>query len=487
MSPKQDSEWYLLLFENSFLFLPYFLAATHRGAIPCAQETPNSPYKMDKLIQKISTYQIRQVLVQESTYHKKWFQKLLNQVPDEYKSRFIPAPDFEEEGKSPIDHQKSEIAFVQFTSGTTSDAKALGITHDNVAYAIESLSSRVGRNSETVSISWLPHYHDLGLVDGLLTGVYWGSSTYLMEGSHFISNPVSWLAAISKYQITHSSAPNFAYDLCADRFRADREQLNLSSVKSLLLGGEMIKATTLQRFAGQFQEYGLDTSCLLPGYGMAETTLAVCCQSPSSLADKFSSFDANQVVSCGAVFEGTEVSIVSDCGTPVGESEIGHIQLSGKGVAKRWKDGSFEEVLAVKTGDIGFKVNGYLYLIGRTGDLMIKNGQNYALSEVEEIVATAHPAINTSGVVAILTQTKESAENFEVVVELKRGKREKEDYTGIVNAIRLSLAKALGLFPDRITLLPYWHIPRTSSGKKQKKQITDLLARKAIQPLSESN
>jgi|GEM_PF-1668261 acyl-CoA synthetase (AMP-forming)/AMP-acid ligase II len=477
--------WVLLLFQNSFEFLPYFLACLHKGTIPSTQEIPNSSYKMDKLLGKIQKYGIAKVIVQQEVYHKKWFQKLLDQVPEEYRSRFVEAPQPSDLSGAFLDTTlpDTDIAFVQFTSGTTNHAKALGITHDNLFYAIESLGGRVGRTADSISINWLPHYHDLGLIDGLLAGLYWGSSGYLMESNDFIANPLAWLDAMSRYRITHSSAPNFAYDLCVDRFRGKEiKGLDLSCLNSLLLGGEMVRLSTLERFLEQFKPYGLNEKSLLPGYGMAEATLAVSCQSALSL--KYTKRDDGyQVVSCGAIFEGSRVEIVNTEGELLGENEIGTIILTGQGVAKRFRNGQFEDVAIVKTGDIGFLSNNQLYLLGREGDIMIRNGQNYALSEIEEIISTVHEAIHASGVVALLTQKNDGIENFELVVELKRSVWEEEDHQAVVNAVRKVLSRSLGLFPDCITLVGYWNIPRTSSGKKQKQKLKDGLSRSDIQPI----
>lgn len=479
----------LLLFQSSFDFLPYFLACLHKGVTPSTQEIPNSSYKMERLVSKLQKYNVAMVVVQREILHNKWFIKLLDQLPEPLRMLFVEAPKPRDSpaAEAPVFTQSS-VAFIQFTSGTTRTARALGITHANLSYAIASLSQRIHRNADTISINWLPHYHDLGLIDGLLAGLYWGSSGYLMNGNDFIANPLMWLVAISRYGITHSSAPNFAYDLCVDRFASKPiDSLDLSSIRSLLLGGEMVRARTLQRFSEQFSPYGLDDQLLLPGYGMAEATLAVSCQGPAPLHAKFSTHNNYEVVNCGAVFEGTQVEIVDDTGKVVEDRGIGSIKLAGKGVAQHLKDGAFVPTEHIITGDIGYMADGQLYLLGREGDLMIKNGQNYALSEIEEIVAAAHAGIHTSGVVALLTQSGGSSENFEVIAELKRKIWTQDDCLAISKAIRMALSRSLGLFPDSITLLGYWNIPRTSSGKKQKKRLKDELVKSGIRPIFESN
>src|SRR5262249_30146858 len=294
-----------------------------------------------------------------------------------------------------------QLAFLQYTSGSTGDAKGVRVTHANLVHNLEGLRLRWEMTPSSVMVTWLPAFHDLGLIFGILQPLYTGFPCVLMSPASCVQRPFRWLEVISSNRATHSLAPNFAYDLCATRISAqERASLDLRSWQMALNAAEPVRARTIDRFSELFAPVGFRREAFCPAYGLAEATLHVSGlgihEEPSVarldphafgaglVVDAAPGQAAVDVVGCGQPAPAVHVAIVDpDSGSARGEDEIGEIWVAGESVSAgylRRPDVSrdvFEARLAsgegpfLRTGDLGFLRGGQLYITGRLKDLII--------------------------------------------------------------------------------------------------------------------
>jgi natural product biosynthesis luciferase-like monooxygenase protein len=385
-----------------------------------------------------------------------------------------------------------DIAFLQYTSGSTSAPRGVMISHANILSNLKSLASSFGAPPGAVGVSWLPLAHDLGLIGNLLLFLYTGLELVLMTPVAFIGRPVRWLKAISRFRAWGTSAPNFALALCERVIRkSDLEDVNLSCLKALFCGAEPIDASILDKFSYRFASQGFRRGSLRPCYGLAEATLFVSWAEPERLLVK--RFDpgaltggrlqehsnekgGRAIVSCGKIQPDLGVAIVDpQTGRRLDDDEIGEIWLAGNPIAKGYygqseqeNDEVFRAALIdsnqgfLRTGDLGALHEGELYITGRIKELVIVHGRNYDAHDLERIAVAAHPDL-AAGHVVVLADF-ERGEQVVVMAELPARKPE-SDYGTIARRIRTRLAEVLGLRPDCVIIAPPKSIPLTSSGK----------------------
>jgi FkbH-like protein len=378
---------------------------------------------------------------------------------------------------------QSELAYLQYTSGSTSAPKGVMVSHANVLHNLAYIDEGFKHDENSTIVSWLPHIHDMGLVYGILQPIYSRVPAYLMSPSTFIRRPMSWLETISSVGATHSGAPNFAYDLCVNRSTAEqRRQLNLRKWRVAFNGSEMVRAETLQRFAETFQEAGFERTAFCPAYGLAEATLKVCCGAPNEAAREIpmpceSAPEAparpRSLVGCGLPTGDTRIAIVDwktlqEC--PPGQ--VGEIWVSGPGVAMGYWNRPEEnrEVFGaslpsqssrrfLRSGDLGLVHEGQLFIAGRLKDLIIVHGQNYYPEDIELIAAQSHPALRNSPGAAFAAPD----ETIVVVQEVRPAAD--VDFEPLIGRIRAAVSEQLGIQIYAVVLVAAGAIPRTSSGK----------------------
>ena len=392
---------------------------------------------------------------------------------------------------------KNPLALLQYTSGSTGSPKGVMLSHENVMHNCSLITRAFQTDRTVIGCSWLPTYHDMGLIGGVLNPMYIGRATYLMSPMMFMQRPVRWLQAISKYRLTVSGGPNFAYDLCSQKI-TDEEiaELDLSSWQLAFNGAEPVRKSTLDTFAEKFGVCGFNRSVFYPCYGMAETTLIVTggfpkddvvlrCFDGSALDEKrviVAAPDGDKgryVVGCGQVLAEEDIVIVDpDTRTKLPEKRVGEVWISSPSVAQGYWDKpelseeTFRAELAgdtsrsyLRSGDLGFFYEGELFITGRLKDMIIVRGVNRYPQDIEMTVERADQRLR-SGAAAAFAVDVDGRERLIVVSEVSRGTD--DDWNVVIDAIRRDVTMQHELPPDGVILVRTGSIPKTSSGKIQR-------------------
>lgn len=402
------------------------------------------------------------------------------------------------------------IAFLQYTSGSTSQPKGVCVSHTNLL----ANCAAVVDHDNPVAVTWLPQHHDMGLIGYYINAALAGGTTYGMAPGSFVRNPALWLALIARHRATVTSVPNFALELCLDERRVsetDRARVDLSSLRWLMVAAEQVLPASFDAFLRRFAPAGLRREALFVAYGLAEFTLAVSSYGRSALSvdrralakgevqpvtDTGAVAHALPLMSCGRALGGADIRIVDpETGTEVGSGRSGEIWVAGASRAMGyWRKptasrDTFEARLAgdqddspryLRTGDIGFLREGELYVCGRLKDMMIVHGQNIYPEGIEAAVRRAAPELRRTGVVAFASG-EDSDSDITVVAELARG-RAMPEVTEIVRAIREGLQVPVA----RVVFVLPRSVPRTSSGKPQRARTRALLDAGRLQVLADS-
>jgi acyl-CoA synthetase (AMP-forming)/AMP-acid ligase II len=398
-------------------------------------------------------------------------------------------------------------ALIQYTSGTTRSPKGVVVTQRNILHNLAAISQTWDGDEHTISASWLPQHHDMGLIGGVLLQLYVGATTVLMSPAAFINHPMLWLEAISRNRATHTMAPNFGYDRCVEHSNAhERSGLDLSSLSVATVGAEPVRAASLEAFADAFASAGFRSEAISPAYGLAEATLLVSRGLVSALPvihhldraalgeDRIVDASAEDpgaaaVVGCGRPQGGQRVIIVDpETRRKCEPDRVGEIWIAGPSVAQGYwnrpeeTEQTFSAYLAemdpdsfagpfLRTGDLGFLRAGELFITGRCKDLIIIRGDNYYPNDIEVTVQGCHPAL-LSGRGAVFAVTPESgaAEELVVVQEVDRAQAGAVELTDVIELIRTAITEHHGIGAHIVILAEQMRIPTTSSGKIQRSQ-----------------
>ena len=385
---------------------------------------------------------------------------------------------------------------LQYTSGSTASPKGVILSHGNIIHNTAMIERNFPLSTQSSTVFWLPPYHDMGLIGGILQPLCTGFPVYLMAPVAFLQRPARWLEAISRYQATCSGGPNFAYDLCVRRIGEDEiAALDLSSWTVAFNGAEPIRKKTLDDFSATFQRCGFSARSFHPCYGLAEGTLMVTGVEPSCDIDSMIvsrtalernlvesapvSEDACVLVSCGEIVGGQDVRIVDPATSePCDPAHIGEVWVSGPSVAQGYW-GKVEETQAIfyahvpgeskpflRTGDLGFLRDGELYITGRIKDLIIINGQNHYPQDIEFTVCRSHAALPASGTAAF-SLLRDGSERLIIVQEFD-SRRAPANLEEILATISRAISETHDLRVDEVVPVRAWTIPRTTSGKIQR-------------------
>lgn len=493
-------------------FIAAFFGCLYAGAIAVTDNPPVSPQAIVKLQTRLESSQCRAILSTKALIEQLKIQFSVEKEEETRRGtslRWVATDDLLDQNLA-IDWQKPPIngdtvAFLQYTSGSTGTPKGVIVTHGNVLHNSAIIYRAFGHHNHSKGLIWLPLFHDMGLIGGVVQPLYGSFPVTLMSPVALVQKPFRWLEAISEYQATTSGGPNFAYDLvCRTATPEKLEQLDLSSWDVAFSGAEPVRWDTLKRFAEIFGPCGFKPEAFYPCYGMAETTLFISGghkhQTPNilwvdpvalehnqviqtqetSLANNPQSRKTRSLVSCGFPWLADEVMIVDPQElTPRDADQVGEILVSGKGVGLGYwdKPEDTETTFRVyvegrgpylRTGDLGFLQDGELYITGRIKDMMILWGRNRYPQEIEATLDTCHPAIRAGHSAAFSVET-ELGEQLIIAAEIERRYLRNLNVEEVVNAIRQAIAEQNTVDVFAIVLLKTTTIPKTTSGKIQRR------------------
>jgi acyl-CoA synthetase (AMP-forming)/AMP-acid ligase II len=395
-----------------------------------------------------------------------------------------------------VEIRPETLALLQYTSGSTGDPKGVMLTHANLMANVEMMAEAFDIPSRTTVVSWLPLFHDMGLIGNVVASLVLGNRCVLMPPAAFTRRPLAWLDTIARYRASVSGGPNFAYDLCARSAKdAALDGLDLSCWQVAYTGAEPVRADTARRFAARFAPCGYRAEATVPTYGLAEATLFVTASRPGAGVVELP--DRAALVSCGSPCSGTDILIVdpTSCTTlPLGQ--VGEVWVRGPSVsAGYWKRPEatrqvFQATVRddpdqhhrLRTGDLGLLHQGELYLTGRLKDVIIIAGRNYHPPDIEQIVDSAHPilagnlcaalGISTDGVETVVVVAEVGRESWH---RLQREPRNGPLYREVLAKLQDALMDALDLSLAEMVLVPLGRLPRTTSGKIRRSHTKVLL------------
>src|SRR5260221_61098 len=394
-----------------------------------------------------------------------------------------------------------DIAFLQYTSGSTSEPKGVAVSHANLLANLEMIRLSLGNTRQSTYVNWVPLYHDMGLILNALEALYVGALCVLMAPNAFMQRPLNWLRAIHHYRAEVGCSPNFGFDLCISRYRADQMQdVDLSSWKVALNGAEPVHAETIKRFSATFASHCFDPAAAFPAYGMAEATLLIAggrrgadhvtrVVSRSGLqahavrapADET---DIQDLVGCGRALVGERIAIVDpDSCRRLAPDQVGEIWVNGPNVAHAyWRNaeasqtnlnaqitGEDDSANWLRTGDLGFLDEANeLFITGRIKDLVIIRGINHYPQDIEHSVQALHPALRQNCGAAFSVPGEQGEEMVVIVQEIERTERNRIDPVEMTGLIREGVTDQHELFARHITLIRQGMLPKTTSGKIQR-------------------
>jgi len=420
-------------------------------------------------------------------------------------------------------HGAGAIAVLQYTSGSTSDPKGVQITHRNITANLAQQEAtylpRLAVGDRWCMVSWLPLFHDMGLAQ-VVTSVFRGGSVILMPPTAFMLRPALWLETITRFGGHMACAPNFAYDLCAQRVTGDQlTGLDLATWQVALNGAEPVRADTLERFVRKFRTAGFNPAAFMPSYGLAEATVYVSGKAGANghltisapavehdavIRPPDEAEQSRQVVSCGPVAAGFDLRIVDpQTQRECPPDQVGEIWLAGDSVSPGyWRrpddrlsgrladtppPGAAPERRFLRTGDLGFCRDGELYVLGRHDDVIVMDGRNHYPQDIELTVQKSHPALASGRAAAFAV---ESGGGTAIAIAVETGAKVRiadqaaaeasttpapVDRTEVIRAVRAAVSTEHQIGVARVILLKPGVLPRTTSGKVQRKRCRDLL------------
>lgn len=497
-------------------FVAAFMGCLYAGVIAVTTTPPNHGKDLAKLAQRIISSEAEIILTTEDLIqavkgklgtnlgllkqfkHIKWFttNNLDIALANNWKQPIIKA---------------DTLAFLQYTSGSTGNPKGVMVTHENILHNQEMIRQGFAHTDSTIVVGWLPLFHDMGLIGNVLQPLYLGTESILMSPVSLAQQPFEWLKAITRYRATTSGGPNFGYDLlCLKATPEKLVELDLSSWSVAFSGAETVRAETIERFSHIFANCGFKKSAFYPCYGMAETTLFITgglkTEKPvikyvdsASLAENKvvevapNALGSKAIVSCGKTWLDTEVTIVNpDKLTECDPYNVGEIWVRGSGVSQGyWQQleetqNTFQVYLAdnkerayLRTGDLGFLADGELYLTGRLKEVMIFWGRYCYPQHIEQTVQESHPALRKNAGAAFAID-REGAERLVIVQEIERTYLRSLNIAEIVAAICQAVGQEHEVEVDAISLIKTGSIPKTSSGKIQRRSCAKQYSEKSL-------
>ena len=392
---------------------------------------------------------------------------------------------------------ESSTAFLQYTSGSTGDPKGVVLSHGDVLASLRAMAAALGASPRDVFVSWLPLYHDMGLIGGWMGSLYYGFPLVLMSPLDFLARPAGWLEAVHRSRGTLSGGPNFAYELCVRRVNPEQiEGLDLSSWRIAFNGAEPVSPDTMDRFTERFAPYGFATNAMTPVYGLAEATLGVAF-TPVGRGPRVETVDADAIarraeavpvsggppeqvrrfVSCGPPIPGFEIRTVDERGVERPERMEGAVEFRGPSTTSGYyRNPAASRALFhgewLRSGDRGYIAGGELYVTGRDKDLIVRAGRNLYPYDLEAVVGEIEGV--RKGCVAVFATPDREAGTERLVVVAETREDDPDRRRRIVDAVTRTATTLLGAGPDAIVLAPPHSVLKTSSGKIRRSAVREL-------------
>jgi fatty-acyl-CoA synthase len=484
----------LIVLPTCIEFVVCFFAAQWLGAIPVPSYPPPALERLETALERlvhIGAHSRAKVLVTTTQ-----LRPLLGDVVGKVKSMERVVVSESLAGGAPVPEpvalEPKDPCFIQYTSGSTGMPKGVLLTHANITSNVHAAGLALEVQRGDGIASWLPLYHDMGLIGGLLTPIYWRLPLALTSPLAFLSKPLRWLTMISETRSTMSPAPNFAYALCVKRTtKEERAKLDLSRWRIAMNGAEPVNARTVREFCEAFAEAGFEPEAMYPCYGLAEASVAVTFPAPGSplrmksvdraaLADGWvvesDAEGSMTLVACGKPVPAHQVIVLDEHGEPAERGAVGHIVVRGPSIM----DGYFEDPAATEkvlregylwTGDLGFMEDGALFVTGRAKDLIIVRGKNYYAEDVEQCLEGVDGVRPGGSVVFAVYDDERAKDSVIAVCETKE--KEPSAREKLVEHVTALVAERCGLALEEVVLVPPGTIPKTSSGKKQRSLTRD--------------
>lgn len=485
----------ILMFEQGIDYLCSFLGCLYAGVIAVTAFPPHEQRRNERLESIINDCAARIILVNDLT------QEIIEK-DSVIAGKDIVLLNVSTANADNLPHhplplaELDTLAFLQYTSGSTSSPKGVMITHGNLLHNLEMLRSGMGHHNRSVFVSWLPLYHDMGLIFAALSAMFNGCPLYLMPPDDFVRQPKLWLDAISKYGGTVTGAPDFAYRLCVDRISEPPAALDLSSLETMLSGSEPIRYSTVERFFNHFQSVGIKRSAMRAGYGLAESTVYVSCCEIFSQSKRFDlqyleegvavevESGGRMLVCCGDITAeyAPQIKIVNTRNfQPLPDSSIGEVwinsQSNGAGYWGRSQESeqTFRAVIGensshfMRTGDLGFIKDGRFFVCGRVKDIIIIRGRNIYPADVCSAVEQAHELLRSRPMSAFSI----ALEDEEALVVAIATKLSDEVFNEIAEVIKTKVLQEFGVLISGIIVVNNQNLHRTTSGKIQHIRIKD--------------
>ncbi|MCZ8495668.1 fatty acyl-AMP ligase [Priestia megaterium] len=498
----------LLMYPSGIDYVKAFLGCIYANVIPVPVYPPGLSRNMERL-KAIMDDSATNIILTTTQLHS----KISFHFSDELSNmnlKWIPIDDISHDYRDQWSHpkvDKESLAFLQYTSGSTSSPKGVMVTHGNILHNEAMIKAACQHNEDTVMLGWLPMYHDMGLIGNILQPLYLGAKCVFMSPMDFLQKPFRWLSAISKYKATISGGPNFAYDLCLKKITDEQKvQLDLSSWEVAFNGAEPVRYETIQKFAQAFKDCNFKLNQFFPCYGMAEATLFITgnekltkpvskgfCKENllenKAIERPINSENSVKLIGCGMTWLDQKVEIVNtDSLSKCASNEIGEIWVKGDSIAKGYFGRKQETNYAfnntvkdtnengfLRTGDLGFFHEGQLFVTGRLKDVIVLRGKNHYPQDIELTVEKADQTI-ISGASAAFSVDINGEEKLIIVAEIERkyrprphNERELKGYLdSVLRNIRQQVMEEHEVQPYTISLLKTSSIPKTSSGKIQR-------------------
>ncbi len=517
---KGDRALLVYPYEAGLEFIAAFLGCLYAGVVPAPTHPPRSRHGVSDLVGRLTSSGAKLLLTPKSMGAK--LQRQLKETGAIADCRWVVP---EEISLDPAaswrrpDIDGEALAFLQYTSGSTGLPKGVMVTHQGLLHNQELLKLAFNHSEALVGVGWLPLFHDMGLIGNALQPLYLGTSCVLMSPIAFIQKPLRWLEAISRYGGTTSGGPNFAYDLlCRYVTEVQVQHLNLSTWQVAFSGAEPVRAATLDQFAAKFAPCGFRREAFYPCYGMAEATLFI---SGGQAADpprvgyvdeaalalgrvdysELPSPRRRDLVSCGYPWLEGKIAITHpETCQRCAPQEVGEVWVSGSGLGVGYWDQpqasqTFRAYLSgqgaergegpfLRTGDLGFVQDGELFITGRLNDLLVFWGLNHYPEHLEETVAACHPGLKSGSGAAFAVRVEER-DRLVVVQEVERTYRHQLTAAAVVEAVRWALFDQHFVDIYAIALIKPGSLPKTSSGKIQRRACRDRYVSGELAVLSE--